>query len=155
EELQARQIRGGERILLQGPNCAEWVGAFLGCALRRVVCVPIDRVASPEFVGRVAQQTQARLIVGSDAAAWGIPALSFAQLAGLPRASCMRPAMEPAPQDPLEIVFTSGTTAEPRGVVISHANVLANVSPLEREIGKYLRYERFLHPLRFLSLLPL
>ena len=55
----------------------------------------------------------------------------------------------------MQIVFTSGTTAEPRGVVISHGNVLANLEPLEREIGKYLRYERIFHPLRFLNLLPL
>jgi long-chain acyl-CoA synthetase len=40
-------------------------------------------------------------------------------------------------------------------VVISHGNVLANIEPLEREILKYLRYERIFHPLRFLNLLPL
>src|SRR6202012_713432 len=57
--------------------------------------------------------------------------------------------------DIVQIVFTSGTTAEPRGVVISHGNILANLEPLEREIGKYLRYERPFHPLRFLNLLPL
>ncbi len=55
----------------------------------------------------------------------------------------------------LEIVFTSGTTAEPKGVVITHGNVLANIAPLEKEIGKYLKYERFFHPIRFLALLPL
>ena len=57
--------------------------------------------------------------------------------------------------DILEIVFTSGTTAEPKGVVITHGNVLSNVAPLENEIGKYLKYERFVHPIRFLNLLPL
>ena len=54
-----------------------------------------------------------------------------------------------------EIVFTSGTTAEPKGVVLTHANVLANVTPLEAEIRKYLKYERLVHPIRFLNLLPL
>jgi acyl-CoA synthetase (AMP-forming)/AMP-acid ligase II len=57
--------------------------------------------------------------------------------------------------DIVEIVFTSGTTAEPRGVVISHGNILANLEPLEREIGNYRHYERIFHPLRFLNLLPL
>jgi long-chain acyl-CoA synthetase len=55
----------------------------------------------------------------------------------------------------LEIIFTSGTTAEPRGVVISHGNVLANIEPLRKEMQKYLRYEKLVHPLRFLNLLPL
>src|SRR5208283_2923760 len=57
--------------------------------------------------------------------------------------------------DTLQIVFTSGTTAEPRGVVITHGNVLANIAPLEREMRRYLRYEQLVHPLRFLNLLPL
>ena len=39
--------------------------------------------------------------------------------------------------------------------MITHGNVLANIEPLEREIKKYLRYERIFHPLRFLNLLPL
>ena len=59
------------------------------------------------------------------------------------------------PSDPLEIIFTSGTTAEPKGVVITHGNVLSNTAPLETEIRKYLKYERWVHPVRFLNLLPL
>ncbi len=57
--------------------------------------------------------------------------------------------------DPVEIVFTSGTTSEPRGVVITHGNLLANLEVLEKEINRYRRWERFFHPLRFLDLLPL
>ncbi|MFZ0416051.1 MAG: AMP-binding protein, partial [Candidatus Acidiferrales bacterium] len=57
--------------------------------------------------------------------------------------------------DPVEMVFTSGTTAEPRGVVLTHGNILANVEPMEAQIQPYLKYERFFHPLRFLNLLPL
>jgi len=65
------------------------------------------------------------------------------------------PAAELKASDTLEIVFTSGTTAEPKGVVITHGNVLANIIPLETEIRKYPKYERFVHPIRFLNLLPL
>jgi len=55
----------------------------------------------------------------------------------------------------VEIVFTSGTTAEPKGVTITHRNLLANLTPLEREIAHYLKWERLVHPIRFLSLVPL
>jgi long-chain acyl-CoA synthetase len=52
-------------------------------------------------------------------------------------------------------LFTSGTTTEPRGVVLTHGNFLANLEPIEHGIQRYLKYERFLHPLRFVSLVPL
>src|SRR5436853_7857078 len=59
------------------------------------------------------------------------------------------------PGDTLEIVSTSGTTAEPKGVVITHGNVLANVEPLQAHIKEYMQYEHFAHPVHFLNLLPL
>ena len=58
-------------------------------------------------------------------------------------------------ETPFQIVFTSGTTAEPRGVVHTHRNVLVSLQSIENEIGKYLKYERVFHPLRFLHSLPL
>ena len=55
----------------------------------------------------------------------------------------------------IQIIFTSGATAEPKGVVIRHRNVLANIVPVEREVAKYRRYARPFQPLRFVNLLPL
>ena len=57
--------------------------------------------------------------------------------------------------DVIQIIFTSGATAEPKGVVIRHRNVLANTVPVEREVMKYRHYARPFHPIRFVNLLPL
>src|SRR5436853_6781958 len=57
--------------------------------------------------------------------------------------------------DIAQIVFTSGATAEPKGVVIRHRNILANMVPVATEIDKYKKYARPFKPLRFLNLLPL
>jgi long-chain acyl-CoA synthetase len=157
-ELDNRSIGKGERVLLWGPNSAEWVAAFLGCALRGAVAVPMDDVAAPEFATRVYAQTAARLLVGSreHASTW-TSALVLEDLREVLAKHSAAPVsgIEIDSSDPLEIIFTSGTTADPRGVVITHGNVLANIAPLESEIGKYLKYERFVHPVRFLNLLPL
>jgi long-chain acyl-CoA synthetase len=157
-ELEARGIGKGERILIWGPNSAEWVAAFFGCALRGVVVVPMDDVATPDFALRVHQQVGAKLLVCSrEHSQQSIPMLNLEDLSDALAAhsSTAYPAAHIELDDTLEIVFTSGTTAEPKGVVITHGNVLANVAPLELEIQKYLKYERWVHPVRFLNLLPL
>ena len=157
-ELDARGITKGDRVLLWGPNSAEWITVFLGCALRGVVVVPMDDVATNDFALRVHQQVGAKLMVCSPAhAQQGTHTLTFDDLrqALATHSPIAYAAAEIRSTDPLEIVFTSGTTAEPKGVVITHGNVLANIAPLELEIHKYLKYERWVHPVRFLNLLPL
>jgi long-chain acyl-CoA synthetase len=167
-ELETREIGKGERVMLWGENGAEWVAAFFGCALRGVVVVPMDDGASAEFAGRVAGQVGAKLWACSSKHATGnvagsvpviileevkIPALSQRTRQG--RGTLDQAGVAIGRDDILQIVFTSGTTAEPKGVVITHENVLANIAPLEREMQAYSKYERWVHPVRFLNLLPL
>lgn len=153
-------IAKGDRIMLWGANSGEWLASFWGAAMRGVVVVPMDNAAAPEFAQRVFEQVQAKLLISSRgltlAAAngktlhfEGFSSLSVSAKATATSVSSL------SREDLLQIVFTSGTTGEPKGVVITHGNVLANLEPIEREIQKYLRYERIFHPLRFLNLLPL
>jgi long-chain acyl-CoA synthetase len=65
------------------------------------------------------------------------------------------PAAGATRDDVVQIIFTSGATADPKGVVIRHRNVLANIVPVERGVIKYRHYARPFHPLRFVNLLPL
>jgi long-chain acyl-CoA synthetase len=158
-ELEARGIGKGDAVLLWAENSPEWAVVFWGCLLRGAIVVPIDRISTAEFSSRVAQQVNAKLLVYSETLTsdLAIPRLSIDAISEIiaGHSDTPYPSSQLSRQDILEIVFTSGTTAEPRGVVITHGNVLANIEPLEREIKKYLRYERFFHPLRFLNLLPL
>jgi long-chain acyl-CoA synthetase len=159
-ELESRGITKGERVLIWGENCAEWVAVFLGCALLGVIAVPMDDAAAEDFARRVTNETGARLVVCSRKHTQleaGVPALFLEELGSKVAAQSASPreAASVSASDPLEIIFTSGTTAEPKGVVITHGNVLANTVPLETEIQKYLKYERWVHPVRFLNLLPL
>jgi long-chain acyl-CoA synthetase len=157
-ELNARKIRKGDRVMLWGPNSAAWVAAFFACANRGVIAVPMDDGASSDFVLRVFREVDAKVLVCSkDHLQSSLDCIFFEDLRERVKAHSAA-ALEPesvSSDDPLEIVFTSGTTAEPKGVVITHGNVLANVAPLEAQIKPYLKYERLVHPIGFLNLLPL
>jgi long-chain acyl-CoA synthetase len=160
-ELEERGIGTGDRVFLWGPNSAEWVSVFAGCLLRGAVAVPMDFTAAPEFAARVAKQVQARCaVISNERALPPIDGLSVLPLEGL-AASLQRHSGAAYASPPLdraaiaEILFTSGTTSEPKGVAISHGNILANLEPLEHEILKYKKYERYFHPLHFLNVVPL
>src|SRR5712671_8037306 len=60
-ELEAHGIGKGERVMLWGENCAEWVAAFFGCALCGVIVVPMDDGASADFARQVSGRVEARL----------------------------------------------------------------------------------------------
>jgi long-chain acyl-CoA synthetase len=164
-ELEARHITKGDAVLLWSPNCAEWVAAFLGCALYGAIAVPVDDAASPDFARRIGAQVRTKVVLcpreratifegikGGKSAT--IDPADLAAAVADHSAERFRPT-QIQPSDTLEIVFTSGTTAEPKGVVLTHANVVANLAPIETDIKKYLKYESLVHPIRFLNLLPL
>ncbi|HTC66061.1 MAG TPA: AMP-binding protein [Candidatus Acidoferrum sp.] len=159
-ELESQGIGKGDAVLLWGENSPEWIIVFFGCLLRGAVIVPVDHGSTVETVSRLAGEVNAKLIFRARA----LPEPDFPIgpiiLESVTELTAARdPSAYAGPSlsrtDTLEIIFTSGTTSDPRGVVLSHGNVLANIEPLEREIHKYLRYERIFHPLRFLNLLPL
>lgn len=160
-ELEIRGISKGDRVLIWAENSPEWVAAFFGCLLRGVIVVPLDFESLPEFAARVQQQVQAKLILCSGDRLHefkpDVPSLRLEDLFdSISLHSTEAYSAEGiVDNDIAEIIFTSGTTAEPKGVCITHRNMLANIDPLEREIQKYLKYERLVHPLRFLNLLPL
>jgi long-chain acyl-CoA synthetase len=160
-ELAMREIAEGERVLLWGQNSAEWIAAFFGCVLRGVLVVPLDAGGSAEFARRVVAETNPRLVVGDSLLVEAFAGLASGfvldDVANLPsvQAGDDVDLSSLSLDTPLQILFTSGTTSEPKGVVHTHRNVLASVAPIEREMQKYLRYERFVHPLRFLHTLPL
>src|SRR5579864_5667759 len=139
--LRESGIAPGEKIILYSENRPEWLFALWGATLEGVIVVPIDYRSSTDFVERIKKIVDAKWLF----AGGPLPA-SNNRPGGLFHANAATVA---------EIIFTSGATAEPKGVVITHGNVLANIVPVEREVRKYLRYERPFHPIRFLNLLPM
>jgi long-chain acyl-CoA synthetase len=153
-------LRKGDSVVFWSENRPEWIAAFWACVLRGIVVVPIDYRSSQDFLARVSRIVSAKLILigqevsppreSPDAPIWKLHELEWPD--GEPRA--LAP-ININRDTTAEIIFTSGATAEPKGVVITHRNVLANIVPVEREVLKYRKYATPFSPIRFLNLLPL
>ena len=157
--LAQRNIGPGDRVLLWAENSAEWIAAFHGCMLRGVLAVPLDASGTAEFARRVAADVTPKLAVGDAVLLSQLPSewpqIRFEDwLAHLPTEEA-GPVPGLTAATPLQILFTSGTTGDPKGVVLTHGNVLASIGPIEDASQPYLRYLRLIHPLRILHTLPL
>jgi long-chain acyl-CoA synthetase len=155
--LHAAGLRKGDAVIFFSENRPEWIVAFWGCLLVGVVVVPIDYRSGPEFLARVSRIVKARVVLaGQDVPPLGDTAgASIWKLHELAWTDGAPPVVVLTRDDVAEIIFTSGATAEPKGVIITHRNVLANIVPVEREVLKYRKWGRPFFPLRFLNLLPL
>ncbi|MGH9409090.1 MAG: AMP-binding protein [Vicinamibacterales bacterium] len=174
-------VAAGQKIIVWCENRPEWIAALWGALLEGVIVVPIDYRASPDFLLRVAAIVDARVVLVGDVVdtaplgtarpIWKLPEIvrsahRQSAIAHRPSDVGHRPSdighrpsdighRDVGPDTTAEIIFTSGATAEPKGVVLSHRNILANILPIEREVKKYKKYARPFRPIRFLNLLPL
>src|SRR2546430_1749048 len=124
----------------------------------------MDAAAAPDFVERAVKDAGVKLIL-RDRQQMELPGAppsmiinDFKDFAESPQPAPdtgVEPGNASTRSTVAEILYTSGTTAEPRGVVLTHGNFLANLEPLEGGIEEYRRYERWLHPLRFVTIVPL
>ncbi|MBI4201826.1 MAG: long-chain fatty acid--CoA ligase [Chloroflexi bacterium] len=152
--LQRQGVQKGDRIILWGINSPEWVAAFFGCLRAGAIAVPLDARSTREFTCQVAQRTQPTLafvsaVTMTEAQALGVPLAVMEKLEAFVGDGPV-PEGLPAlgPEDIAEVMFTSGTTGDPKGVVLTHGNIASNVEAATTVVPVKPDY-------RLLSLLPL
>jgi len=156
-KLRAAGIGKGERIIIWAENRPEWVVALWGCLLEGVVLVPVDFRSSTAVIERITGIVSARaLLIGENQRTPENPGCPVWQLRSSVQDETPAADFPSAPPDQMaEILFTSGATGEPRGVTITHRNILANLKPIDEGVAKYRKYMGPFKPIRFLNLLPL
>ena len=165
--LGRRGVARGDKVALLAENSPEWGMAFFGVVRSGAACVPIAAAATPREAVSLLARSDAKVLLLGEAQAGrrrdleqrvreqgrSVAIVSLGELlapsgrdeeregtSGLPPA--------PAPDDTASILFTSGTTGAPRGVVLSHRN-------LASQVGQLLAVYDLDHRDGMLSLLPL
>ena len=126
-------LEAGDRVLIWAVNRPEWGLAFLGALHAGIILVPLDVRSQPDFAAKIARRTRAKAILVSDQTAGlaeglGLPMLRIEAIPESARKARPGPPAPVTPDDLVEVVFTSGTTGEPKGAMITQANMAANAS---------------------------
>ncbi len=154
--LDGQGVGRGDCVLLWAENCPEWAAAFWGCVLRGAAVVPLDARSNPDFAARIAARAKVKLaVVGRELSRqFEAPVVPLDSITELSAAPDLTPAGV-GPDDIAEIVFTSGSTSEPKGVLHRHRNICSNLTAVAREIERHRKWAAPFQPIRFLELLPL
>jgi long-chain acyl-CoA synthetase len=156
--LRAAGLKPREPVLVQGPDEPDWVEGLLGIFLAGGVAVPLEAATADPFREKIVSTVGARMMLAPAAipAPPGCRRIEFGAWRSPGATGASRAAAAPAAlSDTAEIVFTSGTTGEPKGVVLTHANLSADFAPLEEGFRHYERYVVPLGEFRVMSTLPL
>src|SRR5579862_5368527 len=135
----------GDRVMIWAENRLEWMAAFWACVARGIEAVPVDYRFSQDLANRIRTGSGAKLVIDD-----GV----LDMIAALPSVHHFTPAAV-TPDEIVEIVYTSGTTGEPKGVVHRHRNICSNLRPFQQEIARYRIWALPFQPIRILDLLPL
>ena len=135
-------LRRGDRLIIISSNCPEAFVAHLASMSLGAITVPVNNVESERVLRLIVEQVSPRAIVigrrvGPDLqTAQGCKSsqLPILPLAEMPDKSepWLWPCEKVAPDDPAVILFTSGTTSSPKGVCLSHYNLMVNAEGLAR-----------------------
>lgn len=151
--LEKNGVAAGDRVLLWGPNSSWWAIAYWGIIVRGAIAVPVDFMSDLARAESIQKLTKSSVVLQSRFKQERLSAAVSLQLEDLQfLLQDLQPISVVAaarPEDTAQLIYTSGTTGNPKGVILSHKNLVANLTQINRQVP-------IITPaFNFLSLLPL
>mgnify|MGYP003310840071 CR=1 FL=1 len=146
-------LEKNDRVIIWAPNSPMWVISFFACVRSGLILVPLDIKSPPEFVDTVISKTNPKLVLLSrftpvDCNSLDVPVMYLEDLTNLLKGENDFDPIDISADDIAEVMFTSGTTGDPKGVILTHQNLMSNLDSVSKTIrGKSSD--------RLLSILPL
>ncbi|MBK49684.1 MAG: hypothetical protein CL768_01405 [Chloroflexi bacterium] len=136
--IKSKGLVKGDRVIIWGPNSPYWVITLLACLRMGIIVVPLDLRSPLDYVSKVILQTQPKIAFISrftpdyewqkDVSLVNLETYENQYISLNPT-----PTANVSPDDIAEIMFTSGTTGEPKGVILTHLNLVSNlIGTIER-----------------------
>lgn len=144
--LHRRGVTAGDRVVVMLPNCSEVLQSYAAILKLGAVVVPVIFLLGPEETRLILEDSEAKVVVTSPDMLWKVEpfidtlstltqvilvdgggdrrTLSFQEL--IERESDRFATVERADEDLAVILYTAGTTGRPKGVALSHGNLIAN-----------------------------
>src|SRR3989454_4571740 len=135
--LQAAGVKPGDRVLLMSENRPEWAMACFGILKAGAAAAPLDQNLTTQEVRNCAQAARAAILLASPKVAQRLGPIAGVRTVTLPEAlrGSDEPGLAPlrksaAADDVASVLFTSGTTGTPKGVMLTHRNFSALAAKL-------------------------
>jgi len=146
-------VEPGDKVLVWGPNSSWWAVAYFGILIRGAIAVPVDFMSDLARADSIRDLTKAKVVLQSRFKPERITEGTSLLLEDLQYLlEGIEPVVEiasPAPDDMAQLIYTSGTTGNPKGVVLTHKNLVANMTQVNQQVPI------ITSEFSFLSLLPL
>ena len=127
--LQQLNLAKGDRILIWSASRIDWLIAYFAALLVGLVIVPLDVNSKEDFLQRICEVSSARFLITTQKLYQGLkqPPVPLIDIDALPQGTLDTASLpQMSEQDLAQLVFTSGTTGQPKGVMLTHNNIVSN-----------------------------
>lgn len=133
--LEQQNMQPGDRVLICAPNSPFWGCVFWGCLLKGIVIVPLNIQSTDDIILPIIAQTNAKIIFDFTGFKYNFPNLIHYKTDFLDELleniTINFTQAQLNENDLVEIMYTSGTTGEPKGVMLTHRNIASNLQAID------------------------